>query len=276
MELIVFSKMFRTRSLADLVTLAHDVGFEGYDLCVRPGYPINPDNVGSELAMTVQFLAREGLSVPMLTANTDVLAPDHPTARPMLAAMDKANIRLIKLGYFKFDPQTMDYWAEVERIRGLFAGWEKLAREYHVKVCYHTHSRRCMGLNCGTLAHLLQGFDPEYLGAYVDPGHMNIEGEEFAVGAAIVRPWLSIVALKDSLPLRVDAQAGHGRKASRWLPAGQGTVDWTAVFDELARVGYRGPLSVHCEFDVAQEAFAATFRDEVAFFRGQRDRVSPA
>jgi sugar phosphate isomerase/epimerase len=187
--------------------------------------------------------------------------------------MDKADVRLIKLGYFSFDPATMDYWAEVERIRGLFAGWEKLAREYGVKVCYHTHSHRCMGLNCGMLAHLLQGFDPQYLGAYIDPGHMNIEGEEFAVGAAIARPWLSIVALKDSLAFRVETEAGHGRKGAHWLPAGRGTVDWTAVFDELARIGYQGPLTVHCEFEVAPEAFAATFRDEVAFYRRQRDRV---
>jgi len=275
MQLIVFSKMFRERTLPELAQLAHDYGFEGYDLCVRPGYPINPDNAGYELSAAVSYFVEQGLCVPMVTANFDVLSPDHPTARPILAAMDKADVRLIKLGYFSFDPRTMDYWAEVDRIRSLFEGWEKLGREYNVKVCYHTHSHHCMGLNCGMLAHLIQGFDPQYIGAYIDPGHMNAEGEEFAVGAAIIRRYLSIIGLKDSLPRREETDSGHGRKIMRWVQAGQGTVDWTSVFDELGRIEFTGPLSVHCEFDVAGEAFGRAFRSEVAFFGAQRDRVAP-
>ena len=44
MKLIVFSKMFKDKNPEDLVNLAQEYGFEGYDLCVRPGYPVSPDN----------------------------------------------------------------------------------------------------------------------------------------------------------------------------------------------------------------------------------------
>jgi sugar phosphate isomerase/epimerase len=273
MQLIVFSKFFKDKSIAELIELAREYGFEGYDLCVRPGYPVNPDNAAEALPGAVRAMEAAGLSIPMVTGNFDLLTPDHPTAEPLLAAMDKAGVRLLKLGYFSFDPHKQGYWSEVDRIRRAFEGWQTLAQRHTIKVCYHTHSHRCMGLNCSSLAHLLIGFDPQYIGAYIDPGHMTVEGEEFAVGAAIVNHYLSIVALKDVLLERQPVN-GHGKAAARWVPAGEGMVDWTAVFAELRRLKFAGPLSVHCEFEAPAEAFMALVRREFAFFKHMRNSAA--
>jgi len=179
MQLVVFSKMFRDKSVPELIELAHAHGFEGYDLCVRPGYPVNPENAHKELVAAVRAMKREGLSIPMVTGNFDLLTPDHPTAEPILSAMDQADVRLIKLGYFEIDPHEQDYWQLVGQIRAALEGWQDLGRKYGVRVCYHTHSGNLMGLNCAALMHLLEGFDPRYIGAYVDPGHMVVNGEGF-------------------------------------------------------------------------------------------------
>lgn len=267
MKLVVFSKMFKERSIEDLIALAHQVGFDGYDLCVRPGYAVNPDNASEELPRAVRQMEQAGLSIPMVTGNFDLLLPDHPTAEPILAAMDKAGVRLLKLGYFHFDPNTQDYWQEVGRIRTAFEGWQTLARRYNVKVCYHTHSHRCMGLNAAALAHLIQGFDPNLIGAYLDPGHMRAEGEEFPVGVAMVRSYLSIIGLKDFMLTRVESN-GHGKAVAKVVPAGEGMVDWTAVFDTLRQIGFSGPLSVHCEYEVASpQQFLEKLGEEVHFFK---------
>ena len=273
MRLIVFSKMLREKSVDELIEIALDQGFDGYDLCVRPGYPVNPENATESLAEAAERMSEAGLVIPMVTAPGDLVDPDHPTARPILRAMDRADVRLMKLGYFKFDPLKQEYWAEVGRIRRLFQGWESLAREYDVKVCYHTHSHRTMGLNGGMMAHLIEGFDPQYMGAYLDAGHLAAEGEEFAVAAAILRRHLSAVAVKDVLVEREQAD-GHGRKRLSWLPAGQGVVDWTVVFDDLRRLEFAGPVSIHCEFRVPEDRFWETFVREIRFFRQQRDRVT--
>lgn len=50
-------------------------------------------------------------------------------------------------------------------------------------------------------------------------------------------------------------------------------VDWTEVFAGLKRLGYAGPLSIHCEFHCAPEEFMGAVVREVRFFRGQRDRA---
>lgn len=272
MQLVVFSKMLKDLDVFGLIRLAHEHGFDGYDLCVRPGHPVNPDNVSTALVEVVRAMREEGLGVPMLTGNFDLVTPDHPTAEPILAAMDRADVRLLKLGYFHIDPHQQDYWTLVDEIRTAFEGWQRLAARYQVKVCYHTHSGAFMGLNCAALMHLLQGFDPRYMGAYIDPGHMTVNGEDFPLGLAMVRRYLSAVAVKDVLLLREEVN-GHGRPIRHFVSAGEGMVDWTTVFTELACIGFSGPVSIHCEFEVPRESFVPTFAREIDFFRRQRDRA---
>lgn len=272
MQLIVFSKLFKEKSVTELIELAHKHDFEGYDLAVRPGYPVNPDNAHKELVATVKAMKQEGLSIPMVTGNFDLLMPDHPTAEPILAAMDQADVRLIKLGYFKFDPKTQDYWQRVDEIRKGFEGWQELGRKHNVKICYHTHAGALMGLNCAALMHLISGFDPQCIGAYIDPAHMAIDGEPVPVGVAMTQKYLSIVSLKDVMLSRKEKD-GHGSTKVDWVPAGEGLVDWTGVFSELKRVGFDGPASIHCEFQVPEAEFSDTFAREIPFFRQQVDKV---
>ena len=270
MKLIVFSKMLQEKSIAELVELAQKHGYDGYDLAVRPGHPVNPDNAASALPQAQTQMAQAGLQIGMVTGNFDLLTADHPLAEPLLAAMDSADVRLLKLGYFRFEPQTMDYWEQVDNVRRAFSAWERLASIYNVKICYHTHSHYCMGLNAAALMHLLRDFDPAYLGAYLDPGHFAVDGEPFDFGLAMAREHLSILSVKDVLVQRVEKN-GHGAAKALWVAAGEGIVDWTAVFGELRRIEYDGFLSIHCEYDIDdEEDWFDTFVREVAFFRKMR------
>ena len=270
MKLIVFSKMLQEKSIAELIELAQRHGYDGYDLAVRPGHPVNPDNAATALPQAQTQMEQAGLQIGMVTGNFDLLTADHPLAEPLLAAMDSANVRLLKLGYFRFEPQTMDYWEQVDHVRRAFAAWEKLASIYNVKICYHTHSHYCMGLNAAALMHLLRDFDPAYLGAYLDPGHFAVDGEPFDFGLAMAREHLSILSVKDVLIERVEKN-GHGAAKALWVAAGEGIVDWTAVFTELRRIEYDGFLSIHCEYDIDDdEDWFDTFVREVAFFRKMR------
>jgi sugar phosphate isomerase/epimerase len=267
MKLILFAKMFKDHSLEELADLACDWGIDGYDLAVRPDYPVNPDNVGTALDQAVRLFDSRGLSIPMITGNFDLLLPKSPNAEPLVAAMGQAGVGLLKLGYFKYDPATQSYWEEVDRIRRALEGWQAMGEKHGVKICYHTHANRCMGLNAGLLMHMLRGFDPRYIGAYLDTAHLTTEGEEFAVAAAVAGDHFSILSVKDMLLLRGEKN-GHGSKFARTVVAGEGMVDWTAVFAELDRIGFDGPLSIHCEFEVPQgEEFVATAAREAAFFR---------
>jgi len=107
-KLILFSKFFKEKSVGQLIALADELGLDGFDLCVRPGYPINPDNAFDELPKAVRKFRSAGLDILMVTGNFDLLLPDHPTAEPIVEAMGRADVRLLKLGYFTVDPVTVE------------------------------------------------------------------------------------------------------------------------------------------------------------------------
>lgn len=271
MQIIVFSKMLAAQTIPELIETAHKAEFDGYDLCIRPGHPVTSENVSETLVPAARAMRQAGLDVPMVTSDITLTSPDNATAEPILAAMDAADIRLIKLGYTFFDPLEQDYWMVIDRLRKDTEQWQVLAQRYDVKVCYHTHNERVMGINGAALCHLINGFDPNYIGAYLDPTHLVLEGEEFAVALAMVRPYLSIVAGKDVVKFRIEKN-GHGSYGYKGVPAGEGFVDWTAVFGDLKRVGYDGPLSVHCEWHLEEDhSFFDVLRREIKFFKRQRD-----
>jgi len=278
MQLLCFSKCLKDKDVAGLIDLAKDLGLDGYDLCVRDGYVASPDNARQVLPALVKQMAAEGLSIPMVTGPTDLIRPEHPAAEPLMAAMTESGIRLLKIGYARCRPQAGDdYWQKVNEFRRALEGWAKLAEKHGVKVCYHTHSGPdFLGGNCAALMHLLQGFDPRHLGAYIDPGHLTVDGEPFALGLAMVREYLSIVALKDVLPTP-QRSGDEGVDARRWVTAGSGIVAWSEVFAELVRIGYDGPLSVHAEYEhEGPEDLRAKLKPEVEYFRKKRDAALAA
>lgn len=259
MRIVLFSKCLPGLDIPQLIARGHALGLQGYDLCVRPGYAVGPDSLGT-LPAAVAALRSEGLEVPLITAPTDLVRPADPRAEPYLRAMVEAGVDLVKIGYFGFDP-AREYWAEVERIRREMDGWERLAANLGVTVLYHTHSGD-MGQNASALAHLIRGFDPRYVAGYLDPGHLLVCGEPFGFAAAVTSDQLRAVGLKDA----------DGR-ARRFVPAGEGDVDWAGVFATLAARDFRGPLSVHAEYEAAGEKeFAALLPRELGFFAQARDR----
>ena len=49
--------------------------------------------------------------------------------------------------------------------------------------------------------HLIRGFDPQHIGAYPDPGHLLLDGEDWAMGLAMIGDYLSVIGIKDALYL---------------------------------------------------------------------------
>ena len=141
MELIIFSKKLKAKNIADLIDKAKNFGIDGYDLCVRDGYIVTPDNAAQMLPKLVSELSKESLSVPMISGPYDLLTVDHPAVEPIVNAMNQSGVKLLKLGYFHFYPESdKNYWQAVDRVRSELAKWENLARKHNIKVCYHTHS----------------------------------------------------------------------------------------------------------------------------------------
>lgn len=155
----------------------------------------------------------------------------------------------------------------MEQIRRALEGFSRLAERTGAKACYHTHSGGYYGSNCAGMMHLLRGFDPARVGAYLDTGHLAVEGEEFGQGLAMVGEFLSAVAAKD---LRKSAEPGSD--PPRWhgehVKLGAGFFNWREGLDALRQVGFAGPLSVHGEYSQTDPATRDRWvADDVTFLK---------
>jgi sugar phosphate isomerase/epimerase len=269
-KLVLFSKHWPGVSIAGMIEKTQYAGADGLDLAVRPGFAVHPGNVASALPAAVEDVRSAGLDIPMVTCDASFIDPEAPEAETMAAAVAEAGVPVAKLGYWRWKGTETPYWQEVDRIRRALEGFEVLAQKFGIKFCYHTHSDY-FGLNACSMMDLLRERDPEYIGAYLDTGHLAYCGEPFKMAIDVVGEYLGLVSFKDTFFKRTapaDEELPAWKRAI--VPAGHGVVKWPEVMAGLQQAGYDGTISAHCEFQAeSPEAFTELQKREIAFLRAE-------
>jgi sugar phosphate isomerase/epimerase len=262
----MFTKHLQGLDIPGTIEAFQSVRVEGADMCVRPGYPVTPENVQTALPAAAKQFAANGLAIPLVTTPADFVRPDIDYAERLYAACGEAGVHHIKLGYWHWSPER-SYWDEVEAIRVNLAGFQELSRKYGVQTCIHTHSGRSMGLNASAVMHLVKGFDPRYVGVYADPGHLSIVGEPIDMALDIVAEYLSVVSMKDLVRQRV-VQDGQITWRTRVVRLGDGYGDFPTLLRALKRLDFAGPVSFHSEYGgESVESVIDLARIDVRFIR---------
>ena len=241
MQYVYFTKSLQALDLPAVAAFCKEVGVDGVDLTVRPGYPVTPDNAAAALPDAVKRLRDNGLIVGLVSAPTDCADPDGRTTRALFDACAKAEIPAIKIGYFAYKRPFDDALAEA---RSRLAGFAKRAEQSKVRVCYHTHSGANLGNNAAGLRLLLQDMDPHHVGAYLDTGHTAVNGGPIRMELDMVRPWLTLLAIKDMLWEKSDKQGWQYHV----VPAGDGVVRWNEVGQGVKECSFNGTVSLHGEY----------------------------
>lgn len=247
MEIVLNSKFFRGLAVGDLAATARALGFDGIDVSVRPGHPVNPDNAATALPEAVAVWKEQGLTCPLATTAVTLIDPTAPEVEPLYAACQAAGVPRVKIGFFPFTPGD-DYWRLVDAARGALAGFARVGERYGVQTVYQVHSGPVLGSNCAGLMHLLRGLDPRRVGAYPDLGHMVLDGEDYPMGFAMVRDYLSIVGVKDAYHAPQPA-GSEPPFVPRFVKLGSGAVNWRRALGALKALGFDGTFSVHTEYD---------------------------
>jgi sugar phosphate isomerase/epimerase len=246
MKFIMFTKHLQGLDLSQIIETLRSVGVEGADLCVRPGYPVHPENASQALPAAAKRFAAEGLSIPLVTTPTNFVRPDVDDAERLYAACAEAGVQYVKLGYWHWSPGH-NYWQDVATIRTYLDGFQKLSAKFGVRTCIHNHSGYSMGLNASAVMHLVDGFDPQYIGVFADPGHLSIVGEPIEMALNIVHEYLSVVSFKDLVRQRT-VRDGQTVWQTQVVRLGHGFGDFPALLRTLVGMGYDGPVSFHSEY----------------------------
>ncbi len=265
MQFHLFTKPFSGLTLPETVALASRLGVDGLDLCVREGHPVAPGNVETALPQAVETAAAHNLFIGLVSAPPGFTDPDAPLAQALCQAMSRSGLKLLKIGYFPFQPEKHDYKTSLSDARRKLSRWAQLAQDHNFTVCYHTHANQ-LGSSAGTLAAMLQDISPARLWAYLDPAQLLIQGEGFPAALSILQGRIAAVGLKDVLLSRRPS-GPNGSIASQWVHPGTGMVDFTRCAQALRQARLTPILSAHVLMHDVSGDRLQTAADELSFYR---------
>jgi sugar phosphate isomerase/epimerase len=241
MRFVYFTKTLRELDVKGLVAFCKEVGLDGVDLAVRPGYPVHPENVAAALPAAAKAFADAGLVIGLVSTPTDLTDPEGKAARAVFEACGKAGVPAVKIGYFAYRPPVEERLKEARR---RLAGFARLAAKTKVRACYHTHSGNMLGNNAAGLRLLLEGLDPHQVGAFADTGHTAVNGGPIRMELDLLRSWLALLAIKD-----MAWEKGKAGWRYRVVPAGSGIVRWAEVGQAVKECKFNGTVSLHGEYE---------------------------
>jgi sugar phosphate isomerase/epimerase len=245
MQLVMFSKHLAPLPIDGAADVIHELGFDGVDLTVRPAGHVLPEDVTAGLPAAVETFRSRGLAVPMIT--TGVTSADN-AAEAIFRAAAGCEIRSLKLGYWTYRPFGT-LMGQIDAARRDLDGIERLAAATGVCACVHTHSGDFLSATDAGLYLLLRDRDPQFVAAYLDPGHMTVEGGlgGWQQGIDLLQDRIRLVAVKDFGWVRTDA-GGSASWRPLMVPLEEGIVRWPEVFARLHQVGFDGVVSLHSEY----------------------------
>lgn len=247
MTFAVFAKHLQAWPLDVCCARVREAGFDGLDVTVRPGGYVEPGaDFNRRFAEAVRVVRGAGLSIPLLT--TGITSTDDPDAERIMRCAAEHGIRELKLHYWSWNretpfPRMLD--AAVRSLDGL----ERLARAAGVRINLHCHSGDFVTHRAEVIDRLIRDRDPAYVGAYLDPAHLTIEGglAGWRSGIELLLPRLTLLAVKDFRWVESPQGTGHPQER-RWVPVGTGNVPWREVLRMVRSNGFSGPVSIHGEY----------------------------
>ena len=248
MKWMMFTKHLQTLGIEGSGKAIKSLGFEGVDLTVRPGGSILPENVRKELPAAQKTFADLGLQVPLLT--TSFTSTRDANIADVFETAAACGVRELKLGYVSYKSfGTLE--AQIAQVQKDLDGITSLAHTTGVRANIHTHSGPYISTLASTVHQLIKDRDPASIGAYVDPGHMTMEGSRdgWRQGLDLLGKRINLVAIKDLAWEQVDDPKLHKKRwNTRIVPLNRGAVAWPDVFDCLETLGFDGWVSVHSEY----------------------------
>lgn len=233
----VFTKLWKSQSVDELGEYVSNAGFDGIEFPLRPGYQVEPQNAVKGLPELVKKLEKYSVKVTSVASSLDEV---------VFAGCCEAGIPVIRImGSYGLDRNYMDFEGEMrEKLDSILPFCQK----YDVKVGIQHHYGPGLS-NAMELRHLIEGYDPKYIGAIWDAAHSGLAGEEPEQGLDIVWSHLCMVNLKNGFYIRTNGPEAKQAEWERYFTLGsQGLASWPRIASHLKNREYKGTLCLTAEY----------------------------
>ena len=215
----------------------HEIGYDGAELCLMPGWPSEPAKLDAAARRRIRA---SGLPIPTMIENFNTLAPDDEQARTLDRI--RAAAALAHDIAPKHPPilQTVlggkpNEWEQVkDKMASRLAEWAKAARDNHIPLAVKSH----IGSASNTpekLIWLLDQVKNPSLSAIYDYGHFQLLDLDLKTTLETLLPRTSFLTVKDGR--MVDG-------AYQFLLPGDGAIDYRLYFSLLKEKRYKGWMLV--------------------------------
>jgi sugar phosphate isomerase/epimerase len=255
----VFSKPWKL-PLPELASHVAALGFDGVEFPVRPGYPVTPDNIATELPNAVRILGDAGLKIGSIAG---------PTDEKTMAACAASGVPIIRICVGMHSGE--DYMEGEARLQREFDALVPLLARHGVTLGIQNHIANNVGdravCNAMCARHLVEKFDPKQVAIVWDAGHNGLEGEPPEMAIDIVWSHLCLVNLKSAIwQLTSGPEADVATWKSYWTTARHGRANWPRVASELRKRGFSGDICLTAEYS-DESSVDRLIADDIAFAR---------
>jgi len=236
--LTVFTKPWKDKTIPVLGEFVRDLGFDGIELPVRPGFQVEPENIEKDLPRAARELADFGIKIYSIAG---------PTDERTIAACGEAGVPIIRV-CVGID-MSRGYMATIDELRRSYETLVPHLDRHGVAIGIQNHCDLCIGSALGVI-HAIEPFEPKHVCAVLDMAHCGLDGEPEEMAIDIAWPYLAIVNLKNAIRRRTTKpQAKTADWEIHWTAGSQGFASWSRTAEILKQRDYTGPVCLTAEYD---------------------------
>ena len=248
----VFTKPWKM-PLPELGKFVKDLGFDGVELPVRPGYQVEPENVGKGLPEAAKILGDCGVKIGTIAG---------PTDEATIAACAEAGVPIIRI-CVRID-RKIGYMATEAALQKEYDAMVPILDRYGVAIGIQNH---CDFNICNAMGvrHLIEKYDPKQFCVVLDPAHCGLDGEPTELAVDISWSHLRVVNLKNAIWNRTngpEAEVAEWKKY--WTSGRQGLTSWPVVARELKKRNFSGDICLTAEYS-DHDAVDRLIAEDIAF-----------
>lgn len=233
----VFTKPWQNLEIGALADLIAELGFDGIELPVRPGFQVEPDTIETTLPEAVRSFKERGLAIHSVAGDLD-----EQTATALVGSGVPILRTMLKIESGK------SYRENVESFRDTCQEIGAVLEGTGTTIGLQNHCDEFVTSAIGVI-HAIDPLPEEQVTAVLDLGHTGLDGEMEDIAIDIAWPRLSLINLKNAIrfPEGKDKFGATIWKRT-WVPGREGYTSWSTVIEELAKRNYQKPICLTCEY----------------------------
>ncbi len=266
--LCAYSGNFSKIPYQELSGIVSAMGYEGLDLTVMVGGHVDPNKYMVDLDRAFQSIQAAGMDLPMVT--TSYTSISQPLSYIIMYVAAQLGARFCRLGTWPAAPANDANSAmRTMMMRNELNQFASFGTRYKITALLANHAGSYPGRSIPEAESLLTGVDRAAFGYCFDPAQAVIESstaDGWVVALQAALPRIGAVAICDVALDAADSKP-------RLCPLGEGAIDWKKFFGMLAAARFRGPVSLHRDYETSNEVGAMT--KDLAFAKARVEEAWP-